>query len=50
MAFPQSSQIYGYQAYCWDDGELARNEIYEQFSAVVSRVVVDEEQVMTGIP
>lgn len=46
VAFPQSSQVYGYQAYCWDDGKLARNEIYEQFSVVVSRVAVDEEQVI----
>lgn len=27
LAFPQSSQVYGYNQYCWDDHELAKSEV-----------------------
>ncbi|WP_227395952.1 alpha/beta hydrolase family protein [Jeotgalibacillus aurantiacus] len=31
LAFPQSSQVFGYNAYCWDNPSIAVNEITESF-------------------
>lgn len=37
FGFPQSSQIFGYNAYCWDDQEISRKEIehaYKEFQGI----------------
>ncbi|TFD94337.1 alpha/beta hydrolase [Jeotgalibacillus sp. R-1-5s-1] len=31
LAFPQSSQVFGYNAYCWDNPSIAVNEITESY-------------------
>lgn len=31
LGFPQSSQIFGYNAYCWDDEETAINELEQAY-------------------
>lgn len=48
LIFPQSSQIIGYQNYCWDQRELAFEEITELIQQAQREDLLDLDQVIVG--
>ena len=47
FGFPQSSQVFGYQAYCWDDQEIALKEV-EQAHKEFHKVSHIRSQIIGG--
>ncbi|HKL76211.1 MAG TPA: hypothetical protein VJ881_09110 [Halanaerobiales bacterium] len=46
LAFFQSSQVFGMKSYCWDDVELAKKEVKEQYNNLVQNYEVDTNNVI----
>lgn len=46
LAFLQSSQVFGMNSYCWDNIELAKKEVKEQYDFLVQNYEVDLNNVI----
>ncbi|MGM0437787.1 MAG: alpha/beta hydrolase [Bacillota bacterium] len=46
LAFLQSSQVFGMNSYCWDDIELAKKEVKEQYNNIVQNYKVDTNNII----
>jgi len=46
VVLPQSSQVCGVNAYCWDDRSLAENEAREHFAAISAGYAIDPERIV----
>lgn len=48
VAVPQSSQIVGYSNYCWNNLNIAYNEIKEAYDEVIWRYSIDTNTIIVG--
>jgi predicted esterase len=46
IAFPQSSQLYGFNEYCWDDASLAESEIIHSLQKMKESYSVNTERLI----
>jgi predicted esterase len=46
FAFPQSSQIYGFNAFCWDNTEIAKEEIMTTLKKIKKEIDIENNDVI----
>lgn len=46
LAFPQSSQVLGMESYCWDNIEIAKQEILTHYNNIINEYKIDINQII----